>query len=311
VQEHSARRTNVFIIPHSSFRIPMLTRLGLAVIWLLHFLPLRALAAIGSGVGMLLYPLAIERRRVVLTNLRLCFPQWSNAERSQVARRHFQALARSFIEHGLLWWAARERVLRLVRVEGLEHWRSVADRPVIWLAPHFVGLDMGGIRLGAEYHVVSVYSRQKNPAFDAILYQGRTRFVMPELVSRQEGMRAVVKAMGRGLPFYYLPDMDFGERDSIFVPFFGVPAATITGLARVARLAGAVVVPAVTRQLPNAQGYELRFYPAWHDFPSDDVAADTRRMNAFIEERVQEMPEQYYWVHKRFKTRPAGEPPLY
>jgi len=289
----------------------VLTRLGLAVIWLLHFLPLPLLAALGRGVGWLLWQVASERRRVVFTNLQLCFPQWSDAERSRVARRHFQALARSFIEHGLLWWAARERVLRLIRVVGLEHWRAVADRPVIWLAPHFVGLDMGGIRLGVEHHVVSVYSRQKNPVVDTILYRGRTRFVMPELVSRQEGMRGVVKAMRRGLPFYYLPDMDFGERDSIFVPFFGVPAATITGLARVARLAGAVVVPAVTRQLPGGLGYELTFYPAWRDFPSDDIAADTRRMNEFIEERVREMPEQYYWVHKRFKTRPAGEPRYY
>ena len=289
----------------------MLTRVGLAVIWLLHFLPVGVLAAIGRGVGTLLHLLAFERRRVAVTNLRLCFPEWSDAERSRVVRRHFQAFARSLIEHGILWWAPRERVQQMIHIEGLEHWRAVANRPVIWLAPHFVGLDMGGIRLGAEHQVVSVYSRQKNPAFDAILYRGRTRFVMPELVSRQEGMRAVVKAMRRGLPFYYLPDMDFGDRDSIFMPFFGVPAATITGLSRLAQLAGAVVVPAVTRQLPGAQGYELRFYPAWRDFPSDDEAADTRRMNQFIEQRVLEMPEQYYWVHKRFKTRPPGEPKIY
>ena len=289
----------------------MLTRLGLAVIWLLHFLPLGVLAAIGRGVGLLLCLLPFERRRVALTNLRLCFPQWSDAERARVVRRHFQAVARSFIEHGILWWSPRERVLRLVHIEGLQHWQAVGNRPVIWLAPHFVGLDMGGVRLSAEYRAVSVYSRQKNSVFDAILYHGRTRFVMPELVSRQEGMRAVVKAMRRGLPFYYLPDMDFGGRDSIFVPFFGVPAATITGLARLARLAGAAVVPAVTRQLPGAQGYELRFYPAWSEFPSHDEEADTRRMNEFIEQRVLEMPEQYYWVHKRFKTRPAGEPKIY
>jgi len=139
-----------------------------------------------------------------------------------------------------------------------------------------------------------------------VLYHGRTRFVMPELYSRQEGVRSVIKALRRGLPFYYLPDMDFGGRDSIFVPFFGVPTATITGLSRIARLAGAAVVPAVTRQLPGAGGYVLTFFPAWRDFPSDDLEADARRMNAFIEERVLEMPEQYYWLHKRFKTRPPG-----
>ncbi len=289
----------------------MLTRLGLALIWLLHFLPLTLLAPVGRGFGMLLYVLARERRRVTLINLGLCFPQWSEAERIRTARRHFQAFGRSLIEHGILWWSSRARVLRLIRIEGVAHWQAAAGRPVILLAPHFIGLDMGGIRLGAEYRVVSVYSQQKNPAFDAVLYRGRTRFVMPDLYSRQDGIRPVVKSMRKGLPFYYLPDMDFGERDSMFVPFFGVPAATITGLARIAQLAKAVVVPAVTYQLPGTGGYVLKFFPAWEDYPSADAAADARRMNAFIEERVREMPEQYFWLHKRFKTRPAGEEKFY
>lgn len=289
----------------------MLTRFALGVIWLLRLLPLALLAPIGRGVGFLLYLLGRERREVVLTNLKLCFPQWSDAERRRVARAHYRAFGRSILEHGILWWSSLKRVQRLVRIEGIEHWRAVADRPVIWLAPHFVGLDMGGIRISSEFRGVSVYSRQKDPAFDEVLFHGRTRFVMPELYSRNEGVRSVIKAMRRGLPFYYLPDMDFGERDSIFVPFFGVPAATITGLSRIARLAGAAVVPAVTRQLPGAAGYVLTFYPAWRDFPSDDLERDTRRMNAFIEERVREMPEQYYWVHKRFKTRPPGEEKFY
>ena len=289
----------------------MLTRFGLAVTWLLRLLPLRLLAPLGRGLGFLLYLLGRERREVALTNLKLCFPQWSETERRQVGRAHFQAFGRSVLEHGILWWSSKARVQRLVRIEGIEHWQAAAGRPVILLAPHFIGLDMGGMRLGSEYRVVSVYSRQKDPTFDAALYSGRTRFVMPELYSRQEGVRSVVKALRRGLPFYYLPDMDYGERDSIFVPFFGVRAATITGLSRIARLAGAIVVPAVTRQLPGAAGYVLTFYPAWRDFPSNDVERDTRRMNAFIEARVLEMPEQYYWLHKRFKTRPPGEAKYY
>ena len=288
-----------------------MTRLGLGVIWLLHWLPLPVLAALGRATGLLLYLLAGERRRVVLTNFKLCFPELPEGERTRLARSHFAAFTRSLLEHGILWWGSRERVLGMVRIEGLEHWQAVANRPVIFLAPHFVGLDMGGIRIGAEYRVVSVYSKQKNPAFDAVLYHGRTRFVMPDLYSRQDGIRPVAKAIKKGLPFYYLPDMDFGERDSIFVPFFGVPAATITGLSRIAALTGAVVVPAVTTQLPGGRGYVLRFHPAWDNFPSGDLAADTRRMNAFIEDRVREMPEQYYWLHKRFKTRPPGEQRFY
>jgi len=292
-------------------RIPVLTRFGLAIIWLLHFLPLRLLAPIGRAFGMALYLLARERRQVTHINLALCFRDWSEADRAGIARRHFQAFGRSVLEHGILWWSSKSRVQRTIHIEGLEHWKAVAGRPVIWLAPHFVGLDMGGIRLGSEYRVASTYSRQKDPAFDAVLYGGRTRFVMPELFSRQEGLRPVIRAMREGVPFYYLPDMDFGERDSVFVPFFGVSAATITGLSRIARVARAVVVPAVTRQLPGPAGYELRFYPAWTDFPSDDVKADTRRMNAFIEERVLEMPEQYFWLHKRFKTRPPDQERFY
>jgi len=289
----------------------MMTRLGLGLIWLLHWLPLSVLAPLGRAVGLLLYTVARERRRVVLTNLRLCFPELGDDQRRQLARRHFAAFARALLEHGILWWGSRERVMRMVRVEGLEHWQAVQGRPVIWLAPHFVGLDMGGSRIITEWQGISVYSQQKNPVFDRVLLHGRTRFVKPVLFSRQDGIRPVVKAMRTGLPFYYLPDMDFGERDSIFVPFFGVPAATITGLARMAQLARAVVQPVVTTQLPGGEGYVLRFYPAWEHYPSGDLAADTRRMNAFIEERVRERPEQYYWLHKRFKTRPPGEARFY
>jgi KDO2-lipid IV(A) lauroyltransferase len=289
----------------------VLTRIALGLIWALHFLPLAVLAPLGRAAGLAFYALSRERRGVALTNLRLCFPELDERSRRKLARAHFQAFGRSVLEHGILWFGRRSRVQRLVRIEGIEHWRAVADRPVIWLAPHFVGLDMGGVRLTTEFALTSVYSRQKDPEFDAVLHRGRTRFVPPALYSRQDGLRPVVRALRRGLPFYYLPDMDFGERDSIFVPFFGVPAATVTGLARVARLAGAVVVPAVTRQLPGAAGYVLRFYPAWEGFPSGDLERDTRRMNAFIEERVLEMPEQYYWLHKRFKTRPPGAAPVY
>lgn len=289
----------------------VLTRAALAMVWLLHWLPLAVLAPFGRGVGLLLYRVASERRKVALTNVKLCFPDKSDAQRRRMVRAHFQAFARGLLEHGILWWGSKERVQRLVRVEGIEHWQAVKDRPVLWLAPHFVGLDMGGSRIITEWKGVSVYSQQKDPVFDRVLLHGRTRFVTPVLFSRQDGIRPLVKAMRSGLPFYYLPDMDLGERDSIFVPFFGVPAATITGLSRLARLAGAVVVPAVTRQLPGTAGYVLTFYPAWSDFPTDDVAADTRRMNAFIEDRVLEMPEQYYWLHKRFKTRPAGEEKFY
>jgi KDO2-lipid IV(A) lauroyltransferase len=286
-------------------------RLGLALIWLLHFLPLAVQSHLGAGLGALFYSLARARRAVVLTNLRLCFPAQNDAERDRTARAHFRAFARSLLEHGILWWGSKEDVQALVRIEGLEHWRNVKDQPVILLAPHFIGLDMGGIRLAAEFRLNSVYSRQKSAAADAIFIHGRTRFGQTTLFARQDGIRPMIRSLKNGEPFYYLPDMDLGARDSVFAPFFGVEAATITGLSRIAGLAGAVIVPCITRQLSGGAGYVVKLYPAWRDFPSGDLTADARRMNAFIEERVREMPEQYYWLHKRFKTRPAGEPNPY
>ena len=280
--------------------------------WLLHFLPLAMQALFGEWLGLALFALAGERRRVCLLNLQRCFPDLSPPQRQKLARQHFRALARSIVERGMLWWSSRARVARMVSLQGLAHLEAARARgPVILFAPHFVGLDMGWSRLCLDFEMASVYANQKSAAMNDALRRGRTRFGSPRLFSRQDGIRPAIAALRQGVPFYYLPDMDFGPRDAIFVPFFGVPAATITGLSRLARVAGASVVPCITRMLPGGAGYELRCYPAWDNYPSDDVAADTRRMNAYIEERVLEMPEQYLWAHKRFKTRPAGEAKWY
>jgi KDO2-lipid IV(A) lauroyltransferase len=282
----------------------LIARLGLALVWLLRLLPLRLLAALGCALGTLLYAAGAERRRIALINLELCFPQLASRERKRIARAHFMALTRSMLEHGILWWSSAGAVRRLVRLEGEEHWQAVAGRPIIVLAPHFVGCEMGGIRIHMDHPMATMYVKQRNAAIEAILLHGRTRFNEARVYSRQDGIRPIVRALRSGLPLFYLPDMDLGARDAVFVLFFGVQAATVTALSRLAAISGAVVLPCVTRQLPGAQGYVARLYPVWEDFPGSDPAADARRMNAFIEERVLEMPEQYYWVHKRFKTRP-------
>ncbi len=288
----------------------MLTRLAVGLLWLLHFLPLGLLAPIGAGLGRLAYVAVPSRRRVCLVNLARCFPDLSERERVALAKRHFAALGRSVVERGLLFWSSGDRIARLVRIVGYEHFES-AQKPVVLFAPHFLGLEAGATRLSMEGEGVSIYSRQKNAYVNRLLERYRNRFKPITLLSRQDGIRGAVREMQRGLPFYYLPDQDYGPRESVFVPFFGVPAATITGLSRVARLADASVVPVVTRMLPGGAGYEVRLYPTWEGFPTDDPAADARRMNAFIEDRVREMPEQYNWVHKRFKTRPPGEAKFY
>ncbi len=286
-----------------------MTRLALALMWLLHWLPLPALAAAGRIFGRLLFLLGRERRHVALTNLRLCFPDMPDVERRAMARRHFEAFGRSFLERGLLWWGSAERIRRIVRVDGLEHLAALGDRPAILLVPHFVGLDMGWTRLTLELSMVSIYANQKNLLFNAALLKGRTRFGDSVLLSRQEGTRPALRAMKAGKPFYYLPDMDYGQRDTIFVPFFGVPAATITGLSRLARLSGAAVLPVVTAMAEGA--YVVRIGAPWEDFPGTDIEGDTRRMNAFIEKEVRRLPAQYFWLHKRFKTRPPGEKGVY
>jgi KDO2-lipid IV(A) lauroyltransferase len=285
----------------------MLTRPGLGLIWLLHFLPLSVQAALGRGLGRFFFLLGRRRRRIALINLRLCFPQMTEEARVVLAKAHFAAFGRSFLERGILWWAPEKRIRRLVRVEGEEHLAAAAGTPVILLTPHFVGLDMGWTRLTCDHDMVSIYANQRNFYFNAALLHGRERFGKSALLSRQAGIRPAIRAMQKGLPFYYLPDMDYGQRDTIFVPFFGYPAATITGVSRLARICGAKVIPCVTKMLDGGEGYVVKLYPAWDNFPGADIESDTRRMNAFIEERVMEMPEQYYWVHRRFKTRPPGE----
>lgn len=289
----------------------MLTRGALGVLWLLRLLPLPVLAAIGNGFGALLYVLGSERRKVCLVNLARCLPELPARERVALARRHFRAFARTFLERAILWWGSPSRIRRLVRIEGLEHFEAVRRGPLILLAPHFVGLDMGWTRLALEFDMVSIYSNQNNPVFNATLLAGRRRFGRPNLLSRQQGVRPALRAMQAGQPFYYLPDMDYGQRDTMFAPFFGIDAATITGVSRLARLAHARVLPCITRMLPDGEGYVVRFLPAWENYPGASIDADTRHMNAFIEEQVRKMPEQYLWVHKRFKTRPPGEASWY
>jgi KDO2-lipid IV(A) lauroyltransferase len=285
------------------------TRLILALMWLLHWLPLPLLALVGKGLGLMLYALVGERRRVTLTNLGLCFPQLSAAQKSALARRHFMAFGRSIVELGLWWWASPARIRRLVRLECGERLAAYKGKPVILLVPHFVGIDAGWIRMALEQGLVAIYTRQKNRVFEAAMNGGRLRFGNCELASRQEGTRKALKAMKGGRFFHYSPDMDYGPKESIFVPFFGVPTATITALSRLAKLTGATVIPVLTRMEEGI--YVTRIGEPWAAFPGDDEIADARRLNAFIEAEVERSPEQYYWLHKRFKTRPPGEPRLY
>ena len=201
-------------------------------------------------------------------------------------------------------------VERYVNVRGIEHLRAAAGRPLILIAPHFVGLDAGGIRFNTLMRGISIYSTQTNAVWDAWLLKARRRFNDPVLVARQGAdMRTVIRNVKGGLPLYYLPDMDLGAANSIFVPFFGMPAATIPMVPRIARIASAQVMMAVTEMTDD--GYMLHFEPPWSNFPGDSIEADTERMNREIERWVLRMPDQYMWTHRRFKTRPEGLASVY
>jgi KDO2-lipid IV(A) lauroyltransferase len=286
-------------------------RLLLILMWLLHWLPLPLLGRFGEAVGAILFTVLRKRRHIALTNLRMCMPELSEGERVTLARRHFQAYSRSVWERAILWWASPARLRRLIQVEPGVPLATIAAGPTILLCPHFVCLDVAGVAVMLESSLCSIYVQQKNSAFDAVLRQGRSRFRPVQLFSRKEGVKPIIRAMREGLPYFMLPDMDFGDKDAQFVPFFGIPAATLTAPGRIAAATGAQVVPVVATFLPAYRGWQVRFYPAWDNYPGEDMVAAARRMNAFIEDRVAEAPAEYFWTHKRFKTRPQGEASLY
>jgi len=288
----------------------MISHLGVWFMRMIAPLPLRWVRALGHALGVFLFFVVWPRRKVVDVNLRLCFPLWSASQRRSVAREVFVHVAQSFLDRAWLWHATPDVVRGRVVLAGAVDELDGQD-PTIVFAPHFVGLDAGvtGLTQQVARRFIGIYTRQSNPVVDAWVLQGRHRFGGARPMSRSEGVRDIVSALRGGDIMYLLPDMNFGPEESIFVPFYGVPAATVPSLSRFARLGRAKVVPVVTRLTPD--GYEVHVLPAWDDFPSDDVRGDTALMNVRLQDYIDQMPDQYYWVHKRFKTRPPGAPKVY
>lgn len=284
-------------------------RIALFLLWLLHWLPLWLISALAWIPACLLFIFGHERRRVGLINLRLCFPEQNKYARTLLLFRNVHAMTRMVLEYGIMWHASEKRLKKLIKITHLDYLTQYKNENVIILYSHFVGFEMCVYRLNMEVGILGLYSQQKNAEFDRAIYEGRQRFNNAKIISRQESLRTILRAMNDHTPFLYLPDQDLGARDSIFVPFFGIQTATITGLSRIAKLAKARVVPAVARR--KGHQYELEFFPAWEHFPSEDIKQDCTRMNQFIEARILEQPEQYFWLHKRFKTRPEGQARFY
>ncbi|MCJ0764970.1 lipid A biosynthesis acyltransferase [Variovorax terrae] len=288
----------------------MLSHLGVLFMRLLSVLPLAWVRALGWLLGWALYLLAVPRRRVVQTNLALCFPAWTPQRRQALARQVFIHFAQAWLDRSWLWHGTPGAVRRRLHLTGaLEALRGEA--PTVIFAPHFVGLDAGWTALTQQLprRYTTIYTDQANKVLDAWILAGRQRFGGARLFGRADGVKAIVAALREGEPLYLLPDMNFGPEESVFVPFYGVSAATVPSLSRFARLGRARVVPVVTRMTPT--GYEVQVLAPWTDFPSDDPQADTALMNQRLQGYIDAMPAQYYWVHKRFKSRPPGEPPVY
>jgi len=277
--------------------------------WLSH-LPVPVFRAAGWCMAWALYLGAGRRRRIVHTNLALCFPEASPATRRRWAWQTFRHFSQSFLDRVWLWHGDPERIRQRVAVIDPQ---GLLKRPgsVLHFAPHFYGMDAGWTRLTLDHprNWWTFYAPQGSPAMDRWVKDGRRRFGAPRLVSRREGIRPLLRGLKEGAALCLLPDMDLGARDSVFVPFFGQQAATVTSLHRLANATGVPVVPLVVRMVPG--GYELHVEPAWEHYPTGDDVADARYMNEKLEGYIRSMPSQYHWLHRRFKTRPPGEPRLY
>ena len=288
----------------------MFSRFGIYVMHAMGRLPLAWVRALGWTLGWTLYALAVQRRRVAQTNLRLCFPDQTEPQIRALTIRTFVHFAQAWMDRGWLWHGTEAINRKRLTMIGALHELQGRD-PVVIFAPHFVGLDAGWTALTQQLprHFTTIYTDQANKVLDGWILAGRQRFGHPRLFGRVDGVKTIVAALRAGDPLYLLPDMNFGPEESVFVPFYGVPAATVPSLSRFAKLGRAKVVPVITRM--TARGYEVEVMPAWAGFPTDDVGTDTALMNLRLQSFIDTMPDQYFWVHKRFKDRPPGVPGVY
>lgn len=288
----------------------MASRLGILFMRLLALLPLAWVRALGWLLGWVLYIVVKPRRRVVQVNLEQCFPQWRPQQRAALVPQVFIRFAQAWLDRGWLWHGQSARVRQRLNLTGALS-EFDGETPTVIFAPHFVGMDAGWTAVTQQLprRFTGIYTDQTDKQVDAWMLRGRQRFASGRPFGRADGVKAIVSALKAGAPLYLLPDMNFGPEESLFVPFYGVPAATVPSLPRFARLGRAKVVPVIARMTPR--GYDVTVLPAWQDYPTRDLEADTALMNRRLQDYIDAMPDQYYWVHKRFKSRPEGWPELY
>jgi KDO2-lipid IV(A) lauroyltransferase len=287
------------------------TWLGVVLLWCLTRLPFSVQARLGRVLGHLMLVFGGRRKRITQTNIDLCFPELSGAERARITRENFASMGIAILEMGMSWWASDFRLRRLVTIEGMENLDAAlqAGHGAILLSAHFTTMEIGGRLLSLFTPFQVLYRENKNAAMEYIIHRGRGSFTQKAIL--RDNLLAMRRSLRQNMPVWYAPDQDFGIGKGVFVPFFGIPAATITATSTLAKMAQSPVVPFYQTRLPGSRGYRLTLLPALEHFPGASLEDDTRRINAMIETWIRRQPEQYLWAHRRFKTRPEGSPPLY
>ena len=282
------------------------------MIWLVAHLPWRVLEGLGRFIGNLALILNKERRQIAATNIALCFPELDADAQRALVRSNLRDVGMMLVEFALGWMGSDRAIARVpLRIDGLEHLQAARDagRGVLLVGGHFSHLELAARLVSSRIRIAGMYRRMDSEVFEWVVLRSRLHYA--DAMFDKDDLRGTVKYLRAGGTLWYAPDQDMRSKDNVFAPFFGVPAATITATHHLARMSGAVVIPFFHRRLPDGGGYVLRLAPPMPDFPGKDAAADTVRVNEEVERMVREAPEQYLWVHKRFKTRPPGEPRIY
>ncbi|WP_424946146.1 lysophospholipid acyltransferase family protein [Candidatus Spongiihabitans sp.] len=287
-------------------------KLLLALLRAFSYLPLPVIYFIGTGLGEIVYWLHGSRRHVTQTNLTACFPDYSPGKIQRLARHHFHAMTIGVMAMAIAWWCSAARCERLSISKNKQVLDNLMDakQNIIILAPHFVTLEFLGCYFFSQMKMTSMYRKHKNPYLDQFIFQRRTRFGS-RMYHYKDASRSLIKSIRKGVPFYYLPDQDPGKNRGVFAPFYNIQTATYPALNKISRLGNAKVVPCMARLRKFGRGIEIIFEPPLENYPSGDGVKDTTTMNRAIEKLIAHAPEQYFWSHKRFKTRPPGEDPFY
>jgi KDO2-lipid IV(A) lauroyltransferase len=287
------------------------TWLGLILLRVCVPLPYSALMALGRGLGRFIRVLPIRFVRIARRNLELCLPALSAAEREQLLTRHFESLGMGLFETGLSWWGAAERGRQLTEIVGLEHLQAALQRGkgAILLSAHFTTIEMSGWALATRMPLNIMYRPTRNEVMERFLSRNRARRLRRAI--RRDDIRSVITALKANEPVWYAPDQSYRNKGAQLVPFFGIPCASNVATSRLAKMTGAAVLPYLPERLPNGRGYRMHILPAFDEFPSDDAIADTLRYHALVEAHIRKVPEQYFWIHRRFKGLTPDYPNYY